>query len=67
MKKIRIDELVKVWQQVEYVFADDVDLSSKKKIMNAIKNCEYWDCEAKDTYWDTEGHLQWDETTIKEL
>lgn len=67
MKKIRIDELVKVWQRVEYTFTDDVDLSSKEKIMSALENCEYWDCNEKDTYWDTEEHLQWDEKTIKEL
>lgn len=67
MKKIRIDELVKVWQRVEYVFNDDVDLSSEEKIMNAIKNCEYYDCEVEDTYYDTEEHLDWDEKTIREL
>lgn len=66
MKTIRIDELVKVWQRVEYVFQDDVDLSSKEKIMSAIENCEYWDSCEKNTYWDTEEHLEWDETTIKE-
>ena len=68
MKKIRIDELVEVWQQVEFEFNDDVDLSSKEKIMNAIENCEYYDWNTVDTYHGTEEHLKWDEKTIiKEL
>ena len=67
MKKIKIDELVKVWQEVEFEFNDDVDLSSKEKIMNAIENCEYCGWSTKDTYYDTEEHLEWDENTIKEL
>lgn len=67
MKTIRIDELVKVWQQVEYVFKDDVDLSSKEKIMSALENCEYYECSVNETFWETEEHLEWDETSIKEL
>lgn len=67
MKTIRIDELVKVWQKVEYEFNDDVDLSSKEKIMNALKNCEYWGCSVDETFWDTEEHLEWDETSIEEF
>lgn len=67
MKKIRIDELVEVWQRVEFEFDDDVDLSSKEKIMSAIENCEYYGWNVEDVYYDTEEHLQWDEKTIKEL
>lgn len=66
MKTIRIDELVKVWQKVEYEFNDDVDLSSKEKIMSALENGEYWGCSVNETFWDTEEHLKWDETSIKE-
>ena len=67
MQKIEIDEKISVWQRVEITFTDDVDLSTDEKIREAIKSGDFWDIELKNTYDETENHLNFDFETVKKI
>ena len=65
MKKIRIDEKVSVWQTLEVSFPDDVDLSTPEKVKQALNGTDWFDMSVKNTYLETEEHLDYDYSTIE--
>ena len=67
MQKIEIDEKISIWQRLEITFEDDVDLSTKEKIEEAIKSRNFYDVELKYTFDETENHLDYDFETIEKL
>lgn len=67
MQKIEIDEKISIWQKVKITFEDDVDLSTKEKIEEAIKSGDFYDVELRYTFDETENHLDYDFETIKRL
>lgn len=67
MQKIVIDEEVSIWQKIEVTFSDSVDLSSKKKIEEALNTADIWDISVIETYYDTEQHLEYDVPELTEV
>lgn len=67
MQKVVIDEKVTIWQRVTFTFDDDIDLSNKDLIMQAIENSDYYDMGLLDTYHETENHIEYDKDSIELL
>lgn len=67
MQKIVIDEKVSIWQQIEVSFPDDVDLSSKEKIEEALNTEDIWDISVIEPYYETEQHLEYDVPELPEV
>lgn len=67
MQKIVIDEKVSIWQKIEVFFPDDVDLSSKEKIEEALNPADVWEISVIEPYYDTEQHLEYDVPELTEI
>lgn len=62
MKKLIVDERISVWQKVEIIFEDDVDLSSEEKIKKALETVEikHTPTDLIETYWEDAKHLNFE-------
>lgn len=67
MQKIVIDEKISIWQKIEVTFSDSVDLSSKKKIEEALKTEDILDMSLIEPYFGTELHLEYDVPELTEV
>lgn len=65
MQTVIIQEKISVWQDTVYEFEDDVDLSTKAKVKQAIDDAMFWDCSTKDFYWETVDLLERDMGTVE--
>lgn len=65
MQKVIVQEKISVWQDNVYEFEDDVDVSTKDKLKQAIDDGRFWDCNATNFYWETVDLLERDIDTAE--
>ena len=67
MQKVIIQEQVTIWQDVCLSFPDDIDISTKEKLVEAINKDKWVDSENKNVFLETEEHQAYDFTSVQYL
>lgn len=67
MQKVIIQEQVTIWQDVCLSFPDDIDISTKEKLVEAINKDKWVDSENKNVFPETEEHRAYDFTNVQYL